>query len=181
VGKNIRAIVPSEKSVPSEGDAKQAVVVRSPDQVAVEVVQALDFIAERLGLETPHPSTAGRVRWARTVPREFVVSLISSVQRKPDLRILGQFKGAEAREALESIDACRHVSERVLLLLANLNYTAEARWSRVADEAMRLFTTASIIAEDPKEAELAAEVENLRRHLGRKGTRKKKKKGPKTE
>jgi hypothetical protein len=39
---------------------------------------------------------------------------------------------------------------------------------------MHTFALASILARDPEYAKLAAEVENLRRHLGRKGLRKKK-------
>jgi hypothetical protein len=169
VDEDIRAMVPLGKSAPSE------LAVRPAEQVAADVMKVLDFIAERLRLQTPHPSTAKRVRGARTVPREFVVSMIASAEGKPHLRIIGDFDSAGAREAMESVDTCKLLSERMNLFLANLRYTSEARWAEVAAEAMQTFSLASIIAEDPKEAELAAEVENLRRQLGRKGTPKKKK------
>lgn len=167
---DIRAIVPL---------VTQQLAVHPPEQVAAEVVKVLDFLTGRLELETPHPSTANRVRGARTVPREFVVSLIAAAESRPDLRLLGQFDSAAAREAMESVEACRLVAERMVLFLANLNYTIEARWARVVADAMGTFSLASIAAKDPKEADLAAEVENLRRQLGRSGTRKKKK-GAKT-
>lgn len=133
----------------------------------------MDLIAERLELETPHPSTARRVRGARTIPREFVLSMIAAAERRPDLPVLGGFDSAEAREVLEAADAHRLLAERTALFLASLNYTIEARWARVAAEAVNQFSIASIMAENPENAELAAEVENLRRQLGRKGLRKK--------
>ena len=60
------------------------------------------------------------------------------------------------------------------MFLASLKYTIEARWAKVVASAMQAFTLASIFAKDPRDADLAAEVENMRRHLGRKGVRKKK-------
>lgn len=176
-----RAIVPLEKGAPSEEDAAQELAVRPPDdELAAEVAKVLDLIAARLELETPHPSTAPRVRGARTVPREFVLSLIAAVERKPDLPILGKFDIARARAVMESADAYRLVAERTTMFLASLNYTIETRWAEVVAEAMRLFSAATVLAEDPGRAELAAEVENLRRQLGRKGVRKKRKKTKKS-
>ena len=173
---DIRAVVPLGESAPSERDAAQELAVRPAEQVAADVVKVLDFLAEQLRLETPHPSTAKRVRGARTVPREFVLAMIASAMSKPHLRIIGDFDHARARDAVESMDTCRLVTDQMTLYLARLKYTSEARWAEVAAEAMRAFSLASIIAEDPKEAELAAEVEHLRKQLGRTGTRKKKKK-----
>jgi hypothetical protein len=66
------------------------------------------------------------------------------------------------------------VAERVALFLASVKYTMEARWADVATNAVNTFKVASILAEDPKQAELAAEVEILRPKLGRKGPGKKK-------
>jgi hypothetical protein len=71
------------------------------------------LLAERLGLETPHPSTAARVRGARTLPREFVVSLTAAAERRPDLPVLGQFDSGKARSVLESADAIRVVAQNL--------------------------------------------------------------------
>jgi hypothetical protein len=101
--------------------------------------------------------------------------MIASAAGKPHLWAIGDFDHARAREAMESVEACKLLTDRTNLFLARLKYTSEARWAEVAAEAMRAFSLASILAKDPREPELAAEVENLRRHLGRKGTRKKKK------
>lgn len=170
------AIVPLDSSAPSETEAAQELAVRPPEQLAAEVAKVIDLIAARLQLEIPHPSTASRVRGARTVPREFVLSMIAAAERRPDLPVLGGFDSAEARAVLESLDAYRLVAERTAMFLASLNYTIEARWAKVTADAMHTFSTASIVAGDPKHAELAAEVENLRRQLGRKGKGGRKKK-----
>ena len=169
-----RAIVPLESTVPSEKEAAAELAVRSPEQLAADVARVMDLIAERLKLETPHPSTAGRVRGARTVPREFVLGMISVAERRPDFPFLGKFNSAGAREVMQSADAYRQLAERTTMLLASLNYTIEARWAKVVAEAMRAFSAASILAERPENAELAAEIETLRRQLGRRGQRKKK-------
>jgi hypothetical protein len=169
VDKETGAIIPLESGVLAEKDSGR--------ELAAEVAKAMDLITERLELETPHPSTARRVRGARTVPRDFVLSMISVSERRPDLPYLGQFDGAEAREALEAADAYRMLADRTAMFLASLNYTVEARWAKVVAEAMKRFSLASLVAEDSKNAELAAEVENLRARLGRKGQRKKKSAG----
>lgn len=160
--------------VPLQGEASAELAVRPPEQLAAEVAKVLDLIAARLQLETPHPLTASRVRGARTVPREFVLSMIAAAERRPDFLFLSKFDSAEARAVLELIDEYRLLSERTAMLLASLNYTIEARWARVVADALHCFSLASILAKDPRDAELAAEIENLRRHLGRKGARKKK-------
>jgi hypothetical protein len=174
VADETRAIVPLEDLVRSEAEDSPELAVRPPEQLAAEVAKVMDLIAEVLHLETPHPSTAHRVRGARTVPREFVISLIGAAERRPDLPVLGDFDSAEARAVLESAEACRLVAERTVMLLASLNYTIEARWSRVVSEAMKTYLLASILAKDLNNVTLAAETENLRRQLGRKGRGKKK-------
>ena len=169
-----RAIVPLESDAPSEAEASAELAVRPAEQLAADVAKVMDLIAERLELETPHPSTARRVRGARTVPREFVVSMIAAAERRPDFPFIGQFDSAEARSVLESSDAYKTLAERTAMLLASLNYTIEARWAKVVASAIYAFKQASIVADLPGNAEMAPEVENLRRQLGRKGQRGKK-------
>jgi hypothetical protein len=174
VADETRAIVPLESLVPSEEERSPERAVRPPEQLAAEVAKVIDLIAEVLHLETPHPSTARRVRGARTIPREFVISMIGAAERRPDLPVLGAFDSAEARAVLESAEACRLVAERTTMFLTSLNYTIEARWAKVVSDAMKTYLLASIWAKDLNNATLAAETENLRRQLGRKGRGKKK-------
>jgi hypothetical protein len=179
--KEIVAVVPIEDDTLAGRERLDALVVRSPDEVAGEISRLLSVISERLALESPHPATAKRVRGARTVPRGFVLSLLAAAERRPDLLPLARFNTTRARDVLQSGDALKLLSEQAAMFLARLNYTYEARWAEVVADALNTFAVASIFAQDPNQADLAAEVENLRKQLGRKGGRKKKEKPPKEE
>jgi hypothetical protein len=181
VAEKKEAVVPFERSVPSEAEPSKKLAVRPSERLVAEVAKIMDVIAVRLELETPHPSTASRVRGARTVPREFVLSMMSAAERRPDLPNLARFDSARARAVLADTDAYRLIAERMAMFLASLNYTIEARWAEVVTDAMITLSIATTMAKDRKNADLAAEVESLRRQLGRKGQKKKKKKGEKTE
>ena len=162
------AVVPLENSAPA---------VRAPEELAAEVTRILEVIAEHLQLETPHPSTARCVRGARTVSREFVVSMIAAAERHPDHPILERFDSARARKVLESTDAYRIMAEYTAMFLARLKYTTEVNWAEVVANAMETYALAGIRAKHSKNAVLAAEVANMRQHLrkgGRKSGRKKK-------
>jgi hypothetical protein len=163
-----REVVPLESSVPA---------LPKVEELAAKIIEVMDMIAERMELETPHPSTSSRVRGARTISREFVVALIAVVESMPEFQKFNTFDPAEAREVLQGMDAYKQVSERTSRLLASMNYTIEARWAKIAADATLTFSLASIQAKDPGQAEVAAAVENLRKLLGRKGkgTGKKKK------
>ncbi|HEY0143804.1 MAG TPA: hypothetical protein VGF48_23150 [Thermoanaerobaculia bacterium] len=169
-----KAMVPLESDELSEAEASRELAVRTPHELTAVAAKVMDLIAKRLELETPHPSTARRVRGARFVPREFVLSMMAAAERRPDLYPLGKFDSAKAREVLEAADAQRLLAERTAMFLASLHYTIEARWAEVAADALHCFRIASILAGDEDRPELAAEVENLKRQLGRKGGRKKK-------
>ena len=69
------------------------------------------------------------------------------------------------------------IADHLATLLANLNYTIEARWAKVAAAAMETSRILSVMAKDPKNADLVSHVERLRRHLGRKTGAKRKKTG----
>lgn len=159
-------IVPSESAAPALIEA---------EELAVHVVRALDVIAERMALETPHPATARRVRSARTVSREFVAAMTSAVDALPELQRLRTFDSDEAREVLQGRDSMQAVADRIAMLMASVNYTIEARWARIAGAALDTFRLASAMADVSDNPELAAHVAVLRRHLGRRnGTKTKK-------
>jgi hypothetical protein len=147
------------------------------EELAANVVKAIDVIAAWLALETPHPDTAHRVRSARTVPREFVVAMTAAVDALPELQRLETFDCGEARDVLQASDSMKIVADRAAMFLASLNYTIEARWARVAGQAMDTYRLASAIVTATDNPALAAHVATLRRHLGRTNGRKKKKAG----
>jgi hypothetical protein len=171
VDEETRAIVPLETSALSEAvPSAEALTARAAaGQLAAQVSSILDMLAERMALQSPHPSTARKVRGARTVPREFVVGLTALVEWMPSLN--HTFDTAVAHDVLESMDAQKQLAERTSLLLASMKYTNELRWADVVAAAMLTFSLAAIKAKDPRNAELAARVESLSRLLGRRGTK----------
>ena len=171
-----RLVVAPDGSAPSETETGSPPALNDAEQLAAMIVTAIDALASRLELETPHPKTARRVRGSRTVPPEFVSSMIAAVEALPLLQAFGTFDTQEARRELRSRDARRIVAERLAMLLASVNYTMEARWAKIARAALATYTLANAVADDPKHAELAAHLETLRRHLGRTNKAKKKKK-----
>jgi hypothetical protein len=158
--------------VPSGSTAAE---LTEAEELAARIIRAIDIVAARLELETPHPATAKRVRGARTVSREFVEAMIAAVEALPELQRLETFDSAEARDVLQGRASMQAVADRVAMLMASVNYTIEARWARVARAALDTFRLASAIAESTDNAVLAAHVEVLRRHLGRRNGRKTKK------
>jgi hypothetical protein len=143
--------------------------VTAAEGLATEVAEAIEAIAAHIpGLEAPHPSTAKRVRGARTVSREFLVSMIAAVEGSPDLQTAGTFDPEEARATLQFNDAFRSIADRLAALLASVNYTMESRKAKIARDAMTTYAIAKALARDPGGAALVPHLETLRRDLGRK-------------
>lgn len=150
------------------------------DELTTKVMFALDVIAAIIpDLRTPHPATAKKVRGARTVSREAVLSIIAMVEASPALRDQDILDTARAHEVLEYDDGFRVLDERLMRLREQVRYTVEARWAEVVGDAMAVYYIASRLARDPRHADLAQHVATIRRHLGRRNT--KKDKDPKPE
>jgi len=167
VDEETRLVIAPDTSSPEETETPASPALNDAERMAATIVAAIDVIASRMQLETPHPKTSRRVRSSRTVSPEFISSLIASVEALPQLQAIGVFDPEAARQVLQSRDALRIVAERVAMLLASVNYTIEAQWAEVVSAGIATYSFASTLAEFPENAELAAHVEILRRHLGR--------------
>jgi len=145
-----------------------ALVPVGVDELATKVIAALDMLAAIIpDLRKPHPATVRKVRGARTISREAVSSIVAMTDASPFLQAMKTMNTDRAREVLASMDDYRLVAERLEILLASVKYTAEARWAEVVAEAMHSYRMASTVADDPRDADLAAHVATIRRHLGR--------------
>jgi hypothetical protein len=179
-----RLTASNEPSLPAATDRPAAVARRPPEELVPKVIEALDVLTEYLGLETPNPATAKKVRGARTVSREFVVSMIALPEIGEHLGQLAEFDPERAREVLRARDALRIVGERMKIFQARLSYTIEAQWAEIVASALSTYQMANAIVEMPQHAELAPHLEILRQHLGRvngsskKGKRSRKRKKP---
>lgn len=157
------------------------VTALTADEAATKVVAILDMIAALIpDLRTPQPATAKRVRGARTVSREAVTSIIAMVEASPTLQRISTFDTDRAHEILDSMDGLRLVAERLAMLQARVKFTAEARWADVVSAAMAALAIASGLAKVPAQAETAAHVATVRKHLGRRNGTTGKRTKPKT-
>jgi hypothetical protein len=175
-------LVPTQAAITLAEGASVPVPV-GLDELTTKVVAALDLIAAIIpDLRKPHPATAKKVRGARTVPREAVVSILAMVQASETLQRLKVMDTARAQEVLQSRDDFRVLAERLAMLHGQVKYTIEARWAEVVKEAMTALEIAAALATDPREGELAADLATVRRHLGRRNAATgKRKKGPQPE
>src|SRR5258705_194919 len=98
--------------------------------MAAEVMGAIDAAEARiLSLEYPHPTTRGGVRGARTVSRDFIISMTGAVEKQPEMQQLG-FDVDEALHALEFELAFRPVVDRLSILASAVTFTIEAKKAR---------------------------------------------------
>ena len=153
------------------------------EELSTTVVAALNVIAAIIpDLRVPHPATKKKVRGARTVSRQAVISIVAMVESSPVLQSMPLLDTANARAVLEHDYGYRVLDERIEKLRAQIRYTVEARWADVAMDAMNAYHMAKKLAKDPRYAELAAHLDTIRRHLGRtNGTTAKKKKAAGSE
>ena len=137
------------------------------DLLAAEIIAAIEAIAARIArLEGPHPSTAPRVRGARTIPDAAIISMIAAVEREPQLQALGTFDGDNARAMLQFNHAFDHVLDRLNMLTASLSFTMEAWKAEVVSELLRTYDIMKGLARDPR-AGMMEHVATLRRDIGR--------------
>lgn len=142
--------------------------VTEMDRVAEQVRAAVEAVAALIPrLERPHPGRARQFRAHRTVPRDFVRSMIAAVDQLEGLRNVQTFDAAEAEETLQFIDAFRPVADQLAALTAAVRYTMEIRKSHVVDAALQTYDIARALARDGEDLELAAQLDNLKRDLRR--------------
>jgi hypothetical protein len=147
------------------------------ERAAAEVAILLEAIAERIPrLTAPNAARKKRAIAARTVRREYVLSMIDTIERRQNYQLLRSFDLAEARDTLEFNDAFRPIAARMFVLLSSLKFTMADRMAEVIRQALQAYTMAKPIAEAAKDDVFAAELELVAQDLNRKNKPKTKKK-----
>jgi uncharacterized protein with PIN domain len=138
------------------------------DRIADTISTAVKAVASLIpGLEIPQDLTRRQVRAQRTVPREFIESMIAAVEQVESLRAIGKFDPEDAREALQFIDAFRPVVDQLQALTDALKFTLEWRKARAASGALLTYGVARELARDENVTPLTAHNEFLKRDLRR--------------
>jgi hypothetical protein len=149
--------------------------VTNAERAAANVKKQLDATTAAIpGLMRPHPATSRSIRGHRTVPRDFIRSMIDVVDQMEVLQAAGTFDTNEAAAALQFEAAFRPVADDVARLLASLTYTIDAQLAAVAAKALQTYSIAKGFARGPRNRTLIIRLRQLQRDLGRKGPRKKK-------
>ncbi len=149
--------------------------VTNAELAAANVKKQLDATTAAIpGLMRPHPATSRSIRGHRTVPRDFIRSMIDVVNQMEVLQAAGTFDTNEAAGALQFEAAFRPVADDVARLLASLTYTIDAQLAAVAAKALQTYSIAKGFARGPRNRTLIIRLRQLQRDLGRKGPRKKK-------
>jgi hypothetical protein len=159
----------------SESSGRVPLPPTASELLATELLGVLnDFAARIPGLSSPHKSTAGRVRGQRTISKAFMRSAIFTTEQFDYLQATGTLGIDAARETLQFVDAFKPVLDKLKTLTQDLGFTIELKTADVADAALRIYGVARILSRDPAAAELGGHAAILKKHLGRKGGRKKK-------
>jgi len=150
--------------------------VTQSERHAALVRKVLKEAVKRIpGLKAPHAATARRLSGHRTVPKKFIRGMMSAVDAIEELRILGKFDVNAAHAAFQFEAAFRPIADQLAFILASLNYTIDSRIAAVAADALQSYTLAKGLARDGRNRNLTTRLSALKRDLGRKGPRKKKK------
>ena len=146
---------------------ERAARIRDGIQVPAELIPYLEY---------PHPGVAPSARGGRTVPLEFIATMIAAVRHtEAGRQVAGNLDPNDALLMLQ----CRAglyepLADDLAALLKSVNYTMEAWKARVASRALSTFILLKGIARRNASPELLTWIAALTRDLGRKGTRKKK-------
>src|SRR5258706_4076799 len=102
--------------------------VTEMDKIAARVAAALEKAASLIPfMETPHPMTQGWVRGLRTVPPEFLATMVDVVRNNPELLALKRFDPDEVQVTLQMLKAFRPVVRQSENLTTQLVFTLETR------------------------------------------------------
>jgi hypothetical protein len=153
-------------------DPADTVTVTANEQLVKELEVLLkELMAKIPRLQLPHPKTAKLVKTHRSVPREFINTMIAIVGDSEQLASLGTFDASAGLEAMQFLDAFRPLRAQVASLLSAINYTMEVRKAEVAAQALQTYDIIKALNRDKKHR-LNAHVEHLRRDMHRSGRRK---------
>jgi hypothetical protein len=135
--------------------------------------KASDAIDEMFALipdqQEAHPANVDLVRGRTSVPLPFLYSMVSLVERQPELQALGKLSAASGRGRLQYMEAFRPVIDKFALSLDKLKFTVSAQRASLTNEALQMYAFVKAFARDAGSAELGAYLGILKRDLNRQG------------
>ena len=139
-------------------------------QIATELFGDLQTIRGKLPeLEAPHPETKKFVDAMRSVPRDFIDTMVGQVQQIPEYQAANRLDVQNAQNSLQLVDGLRPFSDALRTLLSAVDHTIDVNYARVANSSLQVYQIAKGFARDLNAPHIATSVQILRDALGRKG------------
>ena len=165
--------------VPAPGEEPGTPTTTHYQEVAKQFLDAfLAAVAQIPMLEEKHATTAQFVQTHSGFPNDFVATVLTSVEKDPQLQGLNQFDVVEARDTQQYLDAFRSVIDEVELFLTNLKFSCAARKAKAVFQGLQMYAVAKGLGRDPRSASLASLAKIMKRDLNRPGRPLKKKEVP---
>lgn len=162
--------------IPGGGVSTPSVLTAS-DELAARFGAALNVAISLIPQWEPrHNETKAFVRKYTPFSNDVITSTIAAVEANPELANTKKFDVAQARAALQFLNAFRPIIDQVDELRTNLRFTYFSIKARVMADALQTYAIANGIGRDPSSAGVAAHAANIKRDLKRPGTKKEKKK-----
>jgi hypothetical protein len=159
---------PVQQAATADPAAEQTPTLTHYDQLAAQLNTTITgLIAQIPRFESGHPTTVGFVKGKRSIPSNFIATVLAAVEANPDLQRVEKFDVVEARDTLQFLEAFRPLVDRVDAFARDLKFTMDSRKAKVAADGLQIYDIAKGIARDPSSAVVAAHVRTMKRDLGR--------------
>lgn len=154
--------------------ANPNLTVTKYQELADEISAAFDgFVAKLPQFEERHPSTQRFVQGHLTISPQFVASAVAAVDATEELQNVKKLDVNEARDVFQFEDAFQAIADKSIAFGRGLQFTIDARKASLAADALQIYAISKGLVRDPGSAPLVAHVATMKRHLNRKGGKKK--------
>jgi len=143
-------------------------------ELADEISAAFDgFVAKLPQFEERHPSTQRFVQGHLSVSDQFVASAVAAVDATEELQGVKKLDVNQARDVMQFEDAFQAIADKAIAFGRGLQFTIDSRKASLAADALQIYAISKGLVRDPGSAPLVAHLETMKRHLNRKGGKKK--------
>jgi hypothetical protein len=171
---NIATAGAAEAPPPPVDPENPNLTVTKYQELADEISAAFDgFITKLPQFEERHPSTQRFVQGHLTIPTQFVASAVAAVDATEELQNVKKLDVNQARDVFQFEDAFQAIAEKSIAFGRGLQFTIDSRKASLAADALQIYAISKGLARDAGSAPLVAHVATMKRHLNRKGGKKK--------
>lgn len=173
---NVTTAGPAETAPPPPpvDPANPNLTVTKYQELADEISAAFDgFVAKLPQFEERHPTTQRFVQGHLSVSDQFVASAVAAVDATEELQGVKKLDVNQARDVFQFVDAFQAIADKSIAFGRGLQFTIDSQKASLAADALQIYAISKGLVRDPGSAPLVAHVATMKRHLNRKGGRKK--------